>query len=116
MKRLTLCGLAVVAVAAACGGKSSSSAGPDPTDWASDVCTMLAGASEAGARPFREAQAEVQSATEFHPRRVRRLLVGAASESLRVYDETIAKLDAIGAPAVEDGKAIQRLCARSLFW
>lgn len=98
----------MVAVASACGGTSTSYPGADPKTWASGVCSLLAGADEATARPFREAQAELQSFTTFESRRVRRLVVRAASQVVRVDEEIVAKYDAIGAPAVEDGPAIQR--------
>ena len=122
MRRLlpTLVSACAISLVAGCDGSSTTASnaqtipGPDPKAWASDVCSLLAGAGEASARPFREAQAELQSATEFESRRVRRLVVRAALMSARVDDEIIAKYDAIGAPAVEDGMAIQRTLRANL--
>jgi hypothetical protein len=52
-------------------------------------------------------QADLESRKSAEPRIWRRLLVRGMSEDVRIWEEAIARLNALGPPAVEGGEVIQ---------
>jgi hypothetical protein len=114
MRRLIIGMLAAALCLVACDsgsntGAGGTDAGANAEEWASQLCGVLLEARDAWPRPLRNAQAEVASMTgRFEPRRVRRVLVRAISETLSLEDETIERVDALGAPNADRGDEVQR--------
>ena len=99
---------------AGCGGegeKATSPAGADPKEWTAEVCSLLVDARDGFGAVATETQADLESRTGAGPRIWRRLLVRGMSEELQLWEEAIARLEALGPPAVEGGVAIQHT-----FW
>jgi hypothetical protein len=105
ISRMAITLVAACACVAGCGGDSKA-AGAEPKEWATEVCNLIVQTAGEAQAVFADAQTEFESGP-FEPRRLRRSLVRGMSEALRVQGGAIARLDAIGPPAVEDGEAVQ---------
>jgi hypothetical protein len=105
--------LASVALVA-CGGEPT--AGTDPNTWTSGFCSLIDEWASTRGRSFRNVQTQLQSAPsefttatgELDSRRVRQLSVRAASATVRLDENMLAKYEALGTPAVEEGAVIRR--------
>ena len=106
--------VAVFLCLAGCGGEEeegTSPTGADPKAWAAEVCSLFVDARNGFQAIATETQADLESRTGAGPRVWRRLLVRATSEDVRLCEEAIARLDALGPPAVERGDVLQ-----DAFW
>ena len=100
--------LAILAFAAAgCGGggDSSSASGTKPETWSADVCGALQTWEDDLKSGSQQLSSDIQSSTDL--KSVKQKLVAFLQNAQQSTDKMVADVKSAGAPAVQDGPAIQ---------